>query len=295
MRTVFLCLVICFWMFACGQETDFYNHGYLQVLDVFPSSFEDGSDMSDEPEDLIMGQIEMGELDVIEEAFVEDVQGESCCSVLVFRVPADYPTIQQAVDAAPPTAGYGVYPPIQTTILVSPGVYHENVIISGCVNVLIIADDDDGEVVIDGGSGSAIASDSDGGTMVALWNLTLVSAQKYENYTSATVFLEFCELVELNSVVIQTQSTCLSVNYPGDVGVVNSMFIGDGSEGSTGIEWSHVSSGGRVFFSFFQSLGMGIYQCSGGGDPELSSWNSDYDSNSYVRVGLKYYFDPDCD
>lgn len=305
MRTAFLCLVICLGGLACEQETiNIYNFGNrggdvstMMDMQVLPEvSVDDCGVSEDATVDLSEGDSLVGVDTVLEDlSDGEDSLGSGCfVSELhsTLRVPADCATIQQAVDVAV-SAGWDSdhYSSIQVVILIAPGVYHESVVISGIANVFITTDGD-GEVVIDGGLGSAIASDTFGGLRVALWKLTLKSVNVSR---SATMFMGFGAVAELNAVTIYTNSIGLMVREVADVRVANSKFIGSGSMESTGIYWSHSNSGSSVCGCSFESLGLAIYQCSGSG-PELSPvYDDGQDSNSYDSVGLRYYLDPDCE
>jgi len=83
-----------------------------------------------------------------------------------FNVPGDYPSIQEAIDAA------GHY----DEVVLAPGTYFESVSVSKPLTIRSLTTSSD--TVIDGGSGSAIYCGVDGGSVVTIEGLTLTSSSR---------------------------------------------------------------------------------------------------------------------
>lgn len=198
------------------------------------------------------------------------------CQGATLHVPEDCRTIQEAVDAAVP-ATHRVAAPL-TTVLLAPGIYHENVQVPDAVSVLITKNGD-GEVIVDGGASSAFATGSE--VNLSLQDVTIRSQQTPHWYSDATVFMEFGGTLNLQTVIIHTTWIAVSVNYTSGLVISGSSIFGDGSVTSLGLGLYHEGSD-YVRNNRFQNLGTAIRRCSGGGVVDLGISGSD--SNSYSEI-----------
>ena len=80
----------------------------------------------------------------------QSVTSKEFSSSTIIRVPEDYPTIQQAIDASEPGG----------TILVAPGTYYERIIIDKPIS--LIGEDKKSTIIIGSGIGDVVYVSSDG-------------------------------------------------------------------------------------------------------------------------------------
>lgn len=219
----------------------------------------------------------------IAKADVFPAKPKMACVGNLLHVPAQCATIQEAVN----TAGKQ-----HLIVLVAAGTYAESVTIPQGADVVIARDGLD-EVVIDGGSKSAISSSM--AEMLSLQGLTLMSQQAWIDYASATVFVALTSYLEIRDCTIKTSSMGLSISYIGDMEIYKSAFIGEGSS-SLGIAWDFADPGSRVYKSSFKNLKTAISWCVGE-KPELSPFAGQFpneDSNTYDGVETKLFENKTC-
>lgn len=205
------------------------------------------------------------------------------CSGSVLHVPHDCATVQQAVDAAERGRQDQSAGPL-TTVLLEQGTYHESVKVPARVNLMILPSGS-GEVVIDGGSGSAIRA-TEYGTRLFIGDMTLRSQQQPRDVLTATVFMELGYSLVLDGVKVITSTHGVVANYTAQAVVENSYIVGNGSAGSSGLRFYNIGSAPNstpsefVYSNHFEDLEAGIFRCSLYGSLRLGP----PDRNTYERV-----------
>lgn len=205
-------------------------------------------------------------------------------------VPYDCPNIQAAVNVAIPQKGPNRAP--LTQILIAGGTYQENVSVPSAVSISL-APLDQTRVTIDGGNKPAVYTQSMGGTQLSISGITLVSNQKVVDYRSATLLIEFCELADINDVIIYSTSIDITLNYVSDGQIMRSLIGGNGKPGTTGINWYHISEFSRLFWNTIRDVDVGIRHCTGN-EPLFSPLGNGDNSNSGQNIGQWHIVEPNC-
>ncbi|MFA6486359.1 MAG: hypothetical protein WCT40_03265 [Candidatus Magasanikbacteria bacterium] len=207
----------------------------------------------------------------------------SACSGTTIRVPGDCRTIQEAVDQATPDS----YSTMQanTTIILTNGVYYENVVIPPLVSIAIICEN--GAVaIIDGGADSAITMDH--GSALRLQEITIVSKQTDRYSRFPTILANMSRSLILESVQVFTSAKAIAALSTDDLTILRSTISGNmSSDGGTGVALIDQTKGSYAFIleNKFENLYQGILTCSNpvGPAPLLSLIRYE-DSNQYEDV-----------
>ncbi len=206
---------------------------------------------------------------------------------IVIRVPADYPTIQEAIDAAP----------AESVISVSPGIYHENLTIN---KTLTVTGQDRMTTIIDGGfarSTVEIVADR-----VALENFTISGNSQASDEGGVFLFnSSFCRIT--NNIVLNTSPAGVGLWYSHNNSIEGNFIAYSGAD-LPGWTWgwniglaesnnntitgnilsnsivdgisSEMSNGTSIAFNVIQN-----------GDVGISLWHSDYsviDHNAFLNI-----------
>ncbi len=144
----------------------------------------------------------------------------------VIRVPEDYPTVQEAIDAAE-----------GTTILIAPGVYHENLVINKTLTIL-------------GKSGSSPIFDG-GGSGIAVILLpgasgSTVSNLVITNYDQGILIDGSCNCQIYNNIM---SSNSIAINST-DLSTTNTICANIISENEIGINMTN-SNGNMIYYNSF--------------------------------------------
>lgn len=214
----------------------------------------------------------------------------STCSGKMLRVPHDCSTIQDAVDQAdgqPLDAPRGV----RAIITVATGVYRENLVVPEGTDIVIIAEND-GQVKIDGGGFIAIQVGLQ--ASLKMDGLTVSNGDYSDFPRIPTIKAVDSAKIQLDHVIVVTNSIGLMAVNTFETRVWNSTFIGGPGKGGTGIlingqrQGGDGSGGAWIALNAFKFFARGVDSC-GDIQPRLD-WNEPFDSNLYSEVMLPHRF-----
>lgn len=163
-------------------------------------------------------------------------------------VPGDFPTIQAAVN-------------VSSSVIVSPGVYNENIVIPDTGGVVTIKARNPGTVVINGGSlGSTIRVGTYG--QVDLQGLVITNDQDLD-YNSAAVYGYGLVRVSVSDCTIISRGSGVTTTYGVSTTVQRTSFTGTGPN-SIGVMVNlsfalDTYQGARILNNSFQDEWVGIY------------------------------------